>query len=289
MKKLTAIILAVLLLSACQLASTEKNETIMGDKLVGVFVTFGPLDLAFDIEGYIRDNGVSDGEVITGGNEYEGRLYAELGETGWSFPGYEGLIMGQRWCGDHWSGFTTEGFGGTDTHVTGTDTLDQIEETSTIYVPRDTENFTFYCNPVYMTPEGEYYAVQGDSFTSGTEEIYGMSQSVSDEQTWTEDDVTYTYSAKYTTCIEGVQLADTVTLIQMSADHEELARAEYTPGDMPESITPEADTAYLIVEESAADSITRTLYQPGDEHVKVFCKTDHVYCLPQFTEICWAE
>lgn len=288
-KRMIALILMLSLLTGCQLASEETNETTMDDKLVGVFVTFDYLDLPFDLEGYIRDNGISDGEVVDGGNEYAGKLYAELDETGFSFPGYEGLIMGQRWREDHWSGFTTTGFCGTDTRVTRTDTLDQIEEESTIYVPRDTANFTFYCNPIYMTPDGEYYAVQGDSFSSGTEEIYGMSMSVSGEQTWTEDGVEYIYSAEFTARVEGVKLADKVTVVQMSADHKELARAEYTPGEMPESITPEDGAAYLIVEESAGGEITRTLCQPGDENIQVFYKTEQVYCLPQFTEILWAE
>lgn len=287
MKKLIALLLAAVLLAGCQLASEEQNETVMDDKLVGVFVTFDYLDLPFDMEGYIRDNGMPQG-VVTDGSAYEGRLYAELGETGWEFPGYEGLIMGQRWREDHWSGFSTEGFCGTDTRVSRTDTVDSIEETGTIYVPIGTQEFCYYCNPVYMTPEEEYYVVQGDSFSSSID--YGaMSMSVSKEQTWTEDDVTYTYSAKYTTRVEGVKLADKVTLIQMSADHKELSRAEYVPGDMPESITPVDGAAYLIVEEAAAGEITRTLYQPGDDSIKVFHKTDYVYCLPQFTEVNWPE
>lgn len=292
MKKLLAMILALCLLTGCQLASTEKKENRMDDKLVGVFVTFESLDLEFDMEGYLKDNGhsVSDGEeIILGpgeGTAYEEKLWAEVTEEGWSFPGHEGLIMGQMWREDHWAGFTTEGFCGVATHATRTDTHDGIEETGTIYVPSDAEEILFYSNPVYMTPEGEYYAVRGSSL--GSEAYFGsMSQTVSDEKTWTEGDVSYTYSAEFKTVVEGVKLADRVTVIHMSADNAELERAEYVPGQMPESITPAEGTAYVIVEEAVDEEILRTLYQPGDEGIRVFWQEEQVYCLPWFTEILW--
>ena len=100
MKKLLALILAVLMLTGCQLASEEKNEDQFQDKLVGVLVTFEPLDLDFDIEGYLRDNpGVLKGEEVVlepgEGLEYGQRLWAEVTEEGWSFPGIEGTTLRQ--------------------------------------------------------------------------------------------------------------------------------------------------------------------------------------------------
>ena len=56
MKKLIALLLALCMLTGCRLASEEKKEDRLQDKLVGVLVTFEPLDLDFDIEGYLRDN-----------------------------------------------------------------------------------------------------------------------------------------------------------------------------------------------------------------------------------------
>ena len=65
MKKLIALILAVCMLAGCQLASEEKKEDPHQDKLVGVFVTFEPMELGFDIEGWIEDNGITDGAEIS--------------------------------------------------------------------------------------------------------------------------------------------------------------------------------------------------------------------------------
>lgn len=288
MRRLIAVFLAMVLLTGCQLAEEQKRETTMDDKLVGVFVTFEHLDLGFDIEGYIRDNGgISDGEVIQAGSEYANRLYAKIGESGWEFPGYDGLIMGQMWLEDHWHGFSTEGFCGIDTHVTGSGTSDGIEETGTVYVPMGTA-VMLCANPVYMTPEGQYYVVQGNSFHSSVD-CGSMSQSVSDEKTWTADGVEYSYCARFTTVVQGVELAERVVLIQMSGDHKELGRAEYVPGQMPETIEPAEGAAYVIVEEYNSNGVRRTLNQPGDEHITVYYQEDQVYCLPQVTEVLWEE
>lgn len=287
MKKLIALLLAVCMLAGCQLASGEKNEDPMQDKLVGVFITFERLDLPFDMEGYLRDNGIPEDGIVLDGSGYEGRLWAKVTEEGWSFPGYDGIIMGQMWNEDHWMGFSTEGIQDIKTHVTGTETLDGVAEEGTIYISSGKE-VLFCTNPVYMTPEGTYYALQGDSFQSSLESG-SMSQSIRDEKTWTTDGETYTYSAEYRTTIQGVKLADRVMLVQMSADHQELDRAEYAPDAMRGSLTIVDGAAYLIVEEWAGEEVTRTIFQPGDDHINVFYQTEQIYCLPSFTEINWNE
>ena len=293
MKRIIALILAVLMLSGCQLASEEKREDQLQDKLVGVFVTFEHLDLEFDMEGYLSDNidRIADGEEIVlepgEGMEYEERLWAEVGEQGLRFPGYEGLVMGQVWKEDHWAGFSTEGFCEHKTHVNQTDTLDGIEEEGTVYVPFGTD-VMFCANPIYMTADGKYYALRGDSFQS-TIDSGSMSQSIQDEKTWTVDGEETVYSAKFTTTVQGVNLAEKVVLVQMSADHTELDRAEYLPGELPESVTPAADAAYIIVEEYTDGKVTRTLCQPGDEPIRVFYQSEQLWCLPEFMQVNWPE
>ena len=292
MKRILALILAILMLSGCQLASQEKREDQLQDKLVGVFVTFEHLDLEFDMEGWLNDHAweLEDGEEIVldygEGMEYNGKLYARVTDQGWDFPGHEGVILGQMWDVDHWKGFATEGIQDIVTRVNSTDTLDGIQEEGTIYVPADTKDFIFYYNPVYMSADGTYYAVQGDSFHSESG-VYGMSQSVKCELKETSNGKETVYSAEYTVHVEGVARAEQVVLVQMSADHMELDRAEYLPDQMPESVTPATDAAYLIVEEYADGEVTRTLCQPGGDPIQVFCQEEHVYCLPRFTEILW--
>lgn len=295
--RLIALALAVVLLAGCSLATDRTYEDQAGreDKLVGVFVTFGDLGLPFDIEGYLGDNAHSfaDGEEVVIGEEeasaYEGRLYAEPSEEGgYRFPGKEGIYLCQMWEEDHWAGFATEGFNGVSTRVNRTDNLDGIEEEGTICVPNDLPDTIICCNPVYMTPDEEYYVVQGDSFHCGSG-MFSMSMSIDQKLTWTEEDAESTYSAKYTVRVEGVDVAERVVLVQMSADHQELSRVEYTPDTMPETIDPAQGAAYVIVEEYAGETVRRTIHNPGDDPIKVYIRSEKVYCIPQYTTVRWPE
>ena len=290
MKRIFALILLVCLLSGCQLASEEKHEDQRQDKLVGVFVTFEPMELGFDIEGWLNDNpgALKDGDVTLEPGEgmaYQEKLPVTLSEEGWIVPGHEGISVGRYWNGEYWTGFSSEGICELNSNIAATDAGDNIAVEGTVYFPADAE--VMLCtNPVYQTPEGEFYVIQGNSFDSAVE-TGSMSQSVKDEKTWTDDGTAYTFCAEFKTTVQGVELAKKVVLVWMDANHRELERAEYDPRELPESI--EADCAYLIVEEITVANITRTLYQPEDEQLTVYYQGDQPWCLPKFTKLLWVN
>ena len=290
MKRIFALILLVCLLSGCQLASEEKHEDQRQDKLVGVFVTFEPMELGFDIEGWLNDNpgALKDGDVTLEPGEgmaYQEKLPVTLSEEGWIVPGHEGISVGRYWNGEYWTGFSSEGICELNSNISATDAGDNIAVEGTVYFPADAE--VMLCtNPVYQTPEGEFYVIQGNSFDSAVE-TGSMSQSVKDEKTWTDDGTAYTFCAEFKTTVQGVELAEKVVLVWMDANHRELERAEYDPRELPESI--EADCAYLIVEEITVANITRTLYQPEDEQITVYYQGDQPWCLPKFTKLLWVN
>ena len=289
MKKLIALILAVCMLAGCQLASEEKTEDPYQDKLVGVFVTFEPMELGFDIEGWIEDNGITDGAEISMEEslQYQEKLPVTLSDEGWVVPGYEGISVGRYWNGEYWTGFSGEGICELNSNIAATDAGDNIAVEGTVYFPADAE--VMLCtNPVYQTPEGEFYVIQGNSFHSAVE-TGSMSQSVKDEKTWTDDGTAYTFCAEFKTTVQGVELAEKVVLVWMTADHTEVSRAEYDPDALPESVTPAEGAAYLIVEEIAGENITRTIYQPEDEQITVYYRGEQPWCMPDFAKILWNE
>ena len=289
MKKLIALILAVCMLAGCQLASVEKKEDPYQDKLVGVFVTFEPMELGFDIEGWIEDNGITDGAEISMEEslQYQEKCPVTLSDEGWVVPGYEGISVGRYWNGEYWTGFSGEGICEMNSNIAAGDDGDNIKVEGTVYFPADAE--VMLCtNPVYQTPEGEFYVVQGQSFHSNVG-TGSMSQSVRDEKTWTENGTSHTFCAEFKTTVQGVELAEKVVLVWMTADHAEVSRAEYDPNALPESVTPAEGAAYLIVEEIAGENITRSIYQPEDEQITVYYRGDQPWCLPQLTEIEWNQ
>ena len=287
MKKLIALILAVCMLAGCQLASEEKKEDPYQDKLVGVFVTFEPMELGFDIEGWIEDNGITDGAEISMEEslQYQEKRPVTLSDEGWIVPGHEGISVGRYWNGEYWTGFSGEGICEMNSNIAAGDDGDNIKVEGTVYFPEDAE--VMLCtNPVYQTPEGEFYVVQGQSFHSNVG-TGSMSQSVRDEKTWTENGTSHTFCAEFKTTVQGVELAEKVVLVRMDADHRELDRTEYDPWELPESI--EADCAYLIVEEICGGALTRSIFQPGDERITVYYRGGHIWCLPDFAKILWNE
>ena len=289
MKKLIAMVLAVCMLAGCQLASEEKQEDLYQDKLVGVFVTFAPMELGFDIEGWIEDNGITDGAEISMEEslQYQEKLPVTLSDEGWVVPGHEGISVGRYWNGEYWTGFSGEGICEMNSNIAAGDDGDNIKVEGTVYFPEDAE--VMLCtNPVYQTPEGEFYVVQGQSFHSNVG-TGSMSQSVRDEKNWTENGTAYTFCAEFKTTLQGVELAEKVVLVWMTADHAEVSRAEYIPGELPEEIQPPTDAAYLIVEQLNGDTIHRSLYQPEDEQITVYYRSEKPWCMPKFTELLWAN
>ena len=289
MKRILAIMLAVLMLSGCQLASEEKQEDRMQDKMVGVFVTFDHLNLDFDIEGLLKDHPnalhgdgviVSDPEFV----QYAGKLPVTASDDGWVVPGYEGLSFGRLLKEDYSTTIASNGVSEVNSHIAAGDDGDSFRVEGTIYFPEESE-VMLCCNPVYQTPAGEYYVVQGDSFQSYMG-LGSMSQSVKQEITWTVDGEKTTYAAEFTTTAQGVTVADKVKLIWMSGDQQELSRAEYVPGQLPESAKAEGDYL-LLVEENRGVILNRKLVQPGDEFVTVYYKGDQPWCLPDIMEIIW--
>lgn len=290
MKRIFALILAVCMLSGCQLASEEKREDRHQDKLAGVFVTFEPLELDFDMEKWLNDNpgALKDGEVTLEPGEgmaYQEKLPVTLSDEGWVVPGHEGISVGRYWNGEYWTGFSSEGICALNSNIAATDAGDNIMVEGTVYFPADAE-VMLCANPVYQTPEGEFYVVQGNSFHSHLQ-TGAMSQSIKDEKTWTEDGTAYTFCAEFKTTVQGVELAEKVVLVWMTADHAEVSRAEYDPNALPEFVTPAEGAAYLIVEEIAGENITRKLYQPEDGQITVYYRGDQPWCMPHIAQIIW--
>ena len=291
MKKIAAIILAVLMLTGCQLASEEKREDPIQDRLVGVFVTFEQMDLEFDIEGWLCDNpgALGDGDITLDpaeGMEYAGRLPAVLEEDVLVVPGYEGLSILHIQEEDYTTMVTGEGVVELNRHIVAGDDGDSVEAEGTVYFPAGSQ--VMLCtNPVYMTEDGEYYVVQGQAFHSTIEEGGSMSQSVSDEKTWTIDGQETIYAAEFKVTVKGVIVAEKVALVWMGEGDKKLSRTEYAPGALPETITAEGD--YLIVEQSAGETVSRSLYQPGDQTVTVYSKGEQPWCVPDAMQVNWPE
>lgn len=260
----------MLMVSGCSLAKEEVAED-KKDKLVGALITTEPLDL-YDMEAFIEDNA---SEIVSGKSElgydsdYEQKLYAVADKKGsekaseWeiSFQNVDGmLLMAPTWLEDGEpvvGAVSDDGISDLHTEFHVTDEADMLKLTASVYVtPKSEEvNMCLCLNPVYQTPNDEFYVVSGQCSSSS-----GM---MGDGGTLTqriEDKVTITLNGEET--VEGMEVTVSmtchyaptkVTILQMNAQNEVIKREEYLPEHVPEEMKAEDGAAYFIVETECTD------------------------------------
>ena len=304
----------VLSLTGCQLASEDTVENTK-DRLAGVFITYEYLDL-FDFDGYLKDNvsGFPGGDISEDVNseKYRGRLYATLKEkvitnedTGeetvmeeYVFEGVEGFAYLAVTDGNNGPVNFRSEEAVSDGHSSLflSDDGDKITLEGTIYSAPGNDGFiTYYINPVYQNSDGSVYAMSGGGFSIDATQGKGHYTNMLEETTTVTENGT---GKKSSTSIEisfvPMFLPEKIVLLQMDADSNILLKDEYTPGEVPKTLTPEAGTDYIVAETYGSDSsgatrITRELYEQQDEYLYTFfCRDDNI-CIKTGTKLDWGE
>ena len=78
----------------------------------------------------------------------------------------------------------------------------------------------------------------------------------------------------------------------MSADNMLISLTDYSPGEVPENYSPEADTAYIILETHSRDEewsaiLTREIFDRGDEYIETFFARMDGICIIRLTQLSW--
>ena len=321
-KKVFVSILAVLFLfsiSGCQLAIENKGNTNGTDRLIGFFITEEYLDL-FDAERFLNDN-ISKIKNLSGdmfidaadSSKYQKRLYAsvvtrtitnENGETAeikeFDFEGVEGISYFVANVPDPEceNSYITQGSDNavSDAHIS---VVDNEEEDSTalectIYIASESAGKIRYINPVYQSPDGNVYAVSGNSFVLGGLQGEGstFSTTMDEKTTVTENGKSrvrsYSVKVTFTTMYPPVK----ISVLQMDKDSNIISRADYSPGEVPDAITPSEEVEYIIVESQKYDLegqsvISRSVYDRKAEFLETFYCLDNDVCARQITRLEW--
>jgi len=300
-KRRIAVMLALaLLLSGCQLAvpGAETENKMDSDRLTGVFITTDYMDLS-DSEAF-RDAHVA--EILAGSStEFDAqqaqKVYAVETETGFAFEGLEGMALasylklpeGKAQANGYWISQIDEGLSDVQNSYFSGDTAETVQQTATVYVPVQAGEILFYFNPIYQTDTGELYLIPGTGMSMNTDLEAQMTQKLEETSRRAEGGVSKEYSGIFEISVASIYIPSKVTLIQMDAGHRELCRAEYTPGQLPESITPDRNAAYILVEEHYEDGIRRSVNEPESEAIKVFHTLENGLCIQSNTIVIWDE
>ncbi len=303
----------VLSLTGCQLASEDTVEKTK-DRLAGVFITYEYLDL-FDFDGYLKDNvsGFPGGDISEDVNseKYAGRLYATLKEkvitnedTGeemvvdeYVFEGVEGFayLAVTAFNNDHIDFRSAEAISDKHSGLFSDGDGDKITLEGTIYsAPGNNSYITYYINPVYQSADGSIYTMSGSGFSMDASEGASYSQTLDETATVTEKGTNKKSSISIKLSFVTMFRPEKIVLLQMNSDSAILSKDEYAPGEVPETLTPEAGTVYIVAETYGSDSagtvhVTRELYDRQDEYLYTFfCRYDNI-CIKTGTQLEWGE
>ncbi|HHU91095.1 MAG TPA: hypothetical protein GXZ22_08595 [Clostridiaceae bacterium] len=319
-KKILATFLAVFILfsiTGCQLAIEDKGEIKSKDRLIGVFVTEEHLDL-FDMEEFFKDNAHklfngSSTNMDYNNKKYQKRLYATLvtqlltsqdGDTfetkEYVFEGVDGIsyFAATVPATENEISYITSGSDDaiSDGHIgiIESDNEDKITLEGTIYVSAARAGKIHHFNPVYQSPGGSVYALSGNSAMLGGLQDEGsiFSTTLDETTTVTENGKSKSVSNSVKISIATLLPPEKITVLQMDKDSNIISRMEYSPGKLPDTITPADNTEYIIAESHSFNlegkaAVSRSIYDRKAETLDTFYCRDDGICVKQWTNLDW--
>lgn len=263
-KKLVWLVCAALLcasLGGCQLAREDAgDESLTGDKFVGVYITFKPLH-------YFSAENTYDG---INNPDSEPRFYATAKQvdddgyksTTFEFEGIDGIPLFRAIVlgANEEESYCTSIVGPEimSSSIAYTDAGTSL--TGSIYVVESTE-VVLRLNPVYQTKDGKIYMLPGETGVF-------ISKGAACKTTLFET-TTVTENGKETTSKTSIELSAEVVskplkeiIKEMNSRDEIIRTTEITPENIPDSIRLQPDCAYAIVETHSGEKgqeVTRTL------------------------------
>lgn len=320
-KPWTSLLLAALLsltLTGCQLAQ-EAGEGGQADTLIGGVVTLGAGEEAIDWAAYLEAHpeaaGGTEASALTTAQKYETKLYADKGpqialdpatgqqveQEGYTFPAVRGVFFSydleRDQENDHVSVKSAPNLGfwegsvnaGSKNHQQPDETW-SVELRGTVYYAAQGDAPVITVHPVYRAPDGEVYltlggtSVQGEGLTA----CYGEFRTVEIQGKESTEETTLQVTAK------SKHPAQHILLVQMDRQDREVKRQEYRPGQLPETLTPEAATAYLLLvscytDQQGQEAMDRTLIQASEEYLYTPYLMDNGFFGAQPTKILWQK
>ncbi len=318
-KGLIALLIVILgvSLSGCQLALEGAGEWVNDDRLIGAFITTEYLDL-FDFERYLEDNigKISGGGIVIddSAKPYEGRLYAKLKERVLTNEDTGEKIYTEEYVFEDVSGVsyfvaTIPEADGRESYVTSGsdeaisdgqtglfrgDNEDKITLEGTIYISSIGNRKSHYINPVYQSPDGRVYAMSGQGISMSGVQAEGaaFSQTLEETSTTRENGKNKEVSTSVKISIEVMLPPERIVILQMDKNSSILSSREYSPGQVPDKLTPIEETDYIIVETYKRDLtgdvvVTRELFSKEDDTLFTFSCRDDGICVKKWTELLW--
>lgn len=293
--------------------STEGNGQDLGDRLVGMLVTWEPL--RYEGGGWLleeqltgmTENGFDQEDTIHLGPENSdlqgNRLYAKKIVKKWNDPVNGEEYVNWEYVFENVDGLSFFHYDVEDgIHSYGASKVDhgfsQVSEglkvngdTSAqshflegiIYFSSQGEKEYIYINPVYQSSQGEVYALPGDCYRLGVDgELplwFNTTVSLKEE---VED-----YASETKVKLAVMAPPEKVVVLQYGADQGLLGKQEFEPGTLPEEFDTLKGTQFIVVETIAEEGSSFELFQKGDSFIGAFYATEQELCVRQDSQVNW--
>ena len=282
---------AMMSLSACQLAVPEMENpggVEKYDQLMGVLITKGPME-EFDPLALIEDGEYTeytDDSPVYGTVSDEGGIY--------KFGNIEGTVLVLHEVDENCYGFVMrEGLVSKFNYFVsdsdeGAEHKAEHKIEGTVWVSADVKEVILYMNPIYRTPDGRVYMMSGKGSYFEPGGGYECTESLSGETTRKENGETYIFSVRVEITVITAAVDETITVIQINENGEEIKRETFLAENMPEEFTTQAGTACLLVRCSGGGSDRWKIVQPDDEGIHVTQKYDETFCTSHVVPVRWS-
>jgi len=281
------------LASPSQPTSSESDVPLstFTDKLIGVYMTTEPLDLAPDQKVYATKTEASIGGTVNPQYTFEGLdeffMFRVSLPDGNGSSVQSGSSLLDVAIGDSTNLDTSTGITTTTATLTGT---------MQVAGSNDASIFTLYANPVYQTIADQVYLSQGgddQTIAFSRDNVQAsltpsFSLTVTQTTTLTDHGKTTIYDAAITFKVNLIKQPQQIVVLDMGADNTPLSRTEYDPGTLPDSRTPPTGTAYIILETTAVDSsVDRRILSPDDTIFVTYAARPDGACIGYPTTLNW--
>ncbi|MCR5824087.1 MAG: hypothetical protein K6G60_06635 [Lachnospiraceae bacterium] len=255
-------------------AQSTEGERNSADRLIGILVTkesLGQIDydeyFEKNIDSIVKNNRKGTQFYLPNGKTYAKAISSFFSdEADYIFEGIEGfrLLAPQRFeDGCNYTMFICDDvFTDNYVNLAKNDTGDSVELRTTIYYLDNEHCNRLYLNPIYQTPAGEVYAVNGNGHVLSAP---STKQTLYEHLKSTANGTKATYEATFSVTFVPVKKPLLTRILQFASNNNLLRSEEFTPDSFPKSLKPLSETAYIVVESVKEDGIDRELVQKGDK------------------------
>ena len=180
------------------------------------------------------------------------------------------------------------------TEIKSVEDIQTISVEGTIYALSTLERSSFFFNPIYLSSNGEVYAVAGESISSsGNDAGSQISFTIENTHNQTVQNTTKNSERKIKVSIAFMDEPLSTRVLEFDNNARLLLDISFTPSSVPKQFQTQSNTAYILVETNFASKgntgTTRTLFQPKDESFSTFlCEKDGI-CIQRSHEIIWKK